>query len=247
MSDIIRNETAHAINGVAGRLFTLRRPPAPWKTGTFANQTWISESRPVAGYGTGGEMRVTARFDDNYKNGHNDFAITAEISTNASRRRRDVDSCGCLHGEIAKHFPELAHLIRWHLCSTDGPMYYIANTVYHAKENGPTHAWVYFTGASDPLQLGETKERLIGYLKADEARASEGQPGYRLKWADDTSKARNLAHARSTAVWPDATDEQLCAPVDVLTQALQARLPALLAEMRADIEAAGFMWECPAA
>ena len=44
------------------------------------------------------------------------------------------------------------------------------------------------------------------------------------------AKARNatFAAARSCAIWPDATDEQLCAEPDVLKAALLARLPALM-------------------
>ncbi|WCW41026.1 hypothetical protein KK196_19045 [Pseudomonas aeruginosa] len=55
-------------------------------------------------------------------------------------------------------------------------------------------------------------------------------------------KVRDLAAARSCAVWPEATDEQLSAPRAELEAALLERLPALLAEMRRDIEAAGFYW-----
>jgi hypothetical protein len=75
--------------------------------------------------------------------------------------RRAFLQCGrrhgaqCLHDEIAKAFPELAKYIKWHLCSTDGPMHYVANTVFHADEHGPTHAWVYFTGQADPLGIGD--------------------------------------------------------------------------------------------
>lgn len=73
------------------------------------------------------KMTVTTRFDDRCGNGHNTFSITADI------RGRGIDWGGCLHDEIREHFPELAHLIRWHLVSTDGPMHYIANTTYLAS------------------------------------------------------------------------------------------------------------------
>jgi hypothetical protein len=54
------------------------------------------------------------------------FSITAEIE-----HRGRVDCCGCLHKEIAKSFPELAPLIKWHLCDAPGlPMHYIANALY---------------------------------------------------------------------------------------------------------------------
>lgn len=41
---------------------------------------------------------------------------------------------GCIHKDIAKHFPEHAELIRWHLVDANGvPMHYVANSVYHLK------------------------------------------------------------------------------------------------------------------
>lgn len=55
-------------------------------------------------------------------------------------------------------------------------------------------------------------------------------------------KARDLDAARSVAVWPDATDAELCAEPAELKAALLARLPALLADFRADVERAGFLW-----
>ena len=41
---------------------------------------------------------------------------------------------GCIHKDIAKHFPEHAELIRWRLVDANGvPMHYVANSVYHLK------------------------------------------------------------------------------------------------------------------
>lgn len=246
MNDLLRPEQSHAINGAPGRFLTLRVPPASWKLRTFANQRWISERRPIEGYGADATLQVEIRFDDEFKNGQNSFAITAEVRI---PRRHDIGARGCLHTEIAEVFPELSHLIRWHLVSTDGPMHYIANTVYHADEHGPTRAWVYFKGpsATDPLGLGndDIKERLLGYLNADKAREAEAQPGYTVKWDEKTIKVQGLDHARSSAVWPDATDAQLSVPKEELTAALNARLPALMQAFRADIEAAGFVWAAP--
>ena len=74
------------------------------------------------------KMTVQLRFDDECGNGHNTFSVTADI------RGRGIDWGGCLHDEIREHFPEFAHLIRWHLVSTDGPMHYLANTTYWASD-----------------------------------------------------------------------------------------------------------------
>lgn len=53
-------------------------------------------------------------------------------------------------------------------------------------------------------------------------------------------KKRDFAAARSCAVWPDATDEQLSAEPAELKKMLLARLPALMADFKADIEKLGF-------
>ena len=75
---------------------------------------------------------------------------------------------------------------------------------------------------------------------AKEAKAAEGQPGYRVVWDEKTAKEANLDHARSSAVWPDAKDEELLAPG--LEERLQARLPRLMEEFRAAVEALGFVY-----
>jgi len=127
------------------------------------------------------------RYDDECGNGHNTFSVTGEIwrARNGQRIGRDCESCGCIHDDIAKHLPELAPYIKWHLVDSDGPMHYIANTVYHVQR-------------------------------------------------------KNLDHARSTAVWPEAIDEELLAPG--LEGRLQARLPQLLVEFKAAVEELGFAY-----
>ncbi len=195
------------------------------------------------------------RYDDQCGNGHNSFAITGSVYGRGGSRRDGVyyttsgkvltwESGGCVHEVIAEHIPELAPYIKWHLCSSDGPMHYIANTMYWASEHGPEYAWVYYKGpkASDPLGLGDDGEveRLLGYLKPEEARKAEGQPGYRVEWDMKTVKIRNLDHARSAAIWPEATDEELMNPN--LKEVLEARLPKLMEEFCAAVESLGFVY-----
>jgi len=55
-------------------------------------------------------------------------------------------------------------------------------------------------------------------------------------------KEREFEAARSSAVWPEATEEQLSLPKTELTELLTARLPALLAEFKKDVEALGFTY-----
>lgn len=87
--------------------------------------------KPIAGYTKGAALWAHVRFDDECGNGHNTFAITGSVREPG---RRDIAAGGCLHDDIAKVYPELAKYIKWHLCSTDGPMHYVANTVYHASD-----------------------------------------------------------------------------------------------------------------
>lgn len=101
------------------------------RNGTHEYQYCSFGPRPIDGYGKGAVITVHCRFDDNCKNGHDSFSITADVWVPG---RRGIEAGGCLHDGIAKVFPELAYLIPWHLVSTDGPMHYIANTVYLAGD-----------------------------------------------------------------------------------------------------------------
>lgn len=170
--------TEHTMHGVAGTLVQKPHPNGLWQKQKFIAKREIRWERKKA------TITVEARFDDECGNKHNTFAVTGHIRIPGSR---DLEVGGCIHEEIAKYFPELKHLIQWHLVSTDGPMHYIANTTYHASN-------------------------------------------------------RDLDAARSTACWPEATDEQLCLPKEELTALLEARLPELMERFKNDIVAAGFAW-----
>jgi hypothetical protein len=81
---------------------------------------------------------INLRFDDDCRNGHNSFAITGSLYskryTQEPTNENYLLSYGCIHDDIIKHSPELDHLIKWHLCSTDGPMHYISDTLFHAGD-----------------------------------------------------------------------------------------------------------------
>jgi hypothetical protein len=217
-------------------------------------------------------MTVEIRHDDQCKNGHNSFAITATVRTPKSIRHRDIAAGGCLHDDIAQVFPELAHLIKWHLSSTDGPWGYIGSTLHFAGDrdynglrkgekrqtkNGRTGALCWELVAINSLGVGVSSTPT-----GDEYRHSDTVPLFILdkhcqgdtpplatpvlKWIPSCrigeGKARELEAARRVAVWPDATDEQLCLPRDELKALLEARLPALMDAFRADIESIGFQF-----
>ena len=131
-------------------------------------------------FGENETIKAFVRYDDKCGNGHNTFAVTAEITNR--RGRVGVHSAGCLHDETTRVFPELAPFIKWHLVSSDGPLHYVANTTFWVKEG-------------------------------------------------------NLDNARSTAVWPNATADQL-----KNESALNSRLPALMSEFKKDVESLGFTY-----
>jgi len=202
----------------------------------------------------GGKLRITAevRYDDQYGNGHNSFAITGTIDRKENGRW--VDDCGgCIHEEIAKHFPELAPLIKWHLTSSDGPMHYIANTIHHA---GNRDCWGLLEGEfCQHTSRGQQNGGVAGVPNwvlelpdraARDVYSMEKPAPVLLEWKaygrTGEGKKRELDHARSSAVWPDATDEELRLPPDELTAKLEARLPALMEEFRAAVESLGFTY-----
>lgn len=192
----------------------------------------------------GQTYKITAnvRHDDQCGNGHNSFSITADIYEKDERGRWRESSAGCCHDEVAKHFPKLAPFIKWHLTSTDGPMHYLSNTIYHATEHGPKSAWVYFDDPPNGI-----KKQCVKYCDISEAHEMCQIPsktfnyvsgvGYRLEADPKTAKVANLDWARSSAVWPKATKGQL-----LDKDALLARLPALMAEFKKDVESLGFIY-----
>lgn len=244
------------------------------------------------------------RHDDSCKNGHNSFSITGTIDRKSANGVWRNDRGGCIHDEVAKHFPELAPLIKWHLTSTDGPLHYLANTIYHAGDkdhygraageashfdhfiqfgNSPVlhktgtkffnwlkqeyEAGHYFCEVAKveyPPQSGDSykfkpKYTFTGFLdnpkwhecpfdslrEATEWRTAFIDPEMVVRFktiATDWSegKPRELDSARSSAVWPDATDEELTAPG--LKQRLIDRLPALMLEFKAAVESLGLVY-----
>jgi len=208
---------------------------------------------------------VKVRFDDQCGNGHNTFAITCDTYdrpfanggsgvTHKNGSRRYLGACGCNHEAVAAHFPALAPLAKWHLTSTDGPMHYLANTIYLASNKDYRGL---AAGERRQLRNGKTGmavwERVMRDGKGEIAGGgssswvdAESPPDERLTaawepvWVDGVGKPLELDAARAAAVWLDATDDELTAPG--LEARLTARLPGLMAEFRAAVESLGFVW-----
>lgn len=198
-------------------------------------------------------ITATARHDDRCNNGHNTFSIVGEVERKLSYGRWGEGCSGCIHDLIGKYFPELAHMIKWHLCSTDGPMYYITNTVYQA---GDRDHWGLRKGEKEQIKKGGEipvwtlvledgrDARADGIPKTLDAYERPPSPAPGLRYTEwyhiGEGKERDLDAARETAIWPEATDEELTRPG--LVERLKERLPALMEEFRRDVESLGFTY-----
>lgn len=191
-----------------------------------------------------GVIVAEVQYDDRCGNGYNTFSITGRMK----------DCCGCIHDKIVEYFPELKSYIKWHLVSSDGPMHYIANTLYQASNRD--HRGL-LKGEKRQLVNGRTKLPVWEMVMRDEfgnvvrsgsstwTDSAEIPSGvltaqWEPVWIVGEGKERDLDAARSSAVWPDATDEELLSPD--LEERLKARLPGLMLEFKAAVESLGFVF-----
>lgn len=118
---------------------------------------------------------ATVSHDDQCRNGHNTFSMTASIWEKRTRCGSWLQTAGgCHHDEIVKHFPELAPYVKWHLCSTDGPMHYLANTMSHArdldcwgKRKGEPKSWEWFVQVNGDPILHRISQKFTKWLIAE--------------------------------------------------------------------------------
>lgn len=246
------------------------------------------------------DITATVRYDDECGNGHNSFSITGNMwEANKPHTDRYNLGGGCIHESIEQAFPELKPFIKWHLTSSDGPIHYIANTMYHARnrthddveigepvafttklkfKNSPftfkeqeKGFWDYLNNIGDfnnvevePVSYDgldsyaySDNYSFIGFIKENQDKKWYKTPFNDLTKANEFLEALqtdsyeyiktptkwcepvepNLEYARSSAVWPNATLEQLQDE-----QVLTDRLPALMAEFKADVETLGFTY-----
>ena len=139
-------------------------------------------------------------------------------------------------------WPELVELIEFRGVADDGPLHYIANTVYLA---GTRDCWGTEKGEQRRTQEeGKLLWRYEGTPQSDLVAADEEPPELRIKAVPvlGTGKERDLEGARLAAIWPEATDEELCKPREELTELLNARLPGLMTRVCALVEKLGFTY-----
>lgn len=200
-------EKTLSINGVSGRYWMIKN------AGVRADhchdaQKWVSQGRPVQGYGEPAFLYVEIRHDDSCGNRHNSFAIVGEVRSAG----REIAG-GCLHDDIAQAFPELAGLIKWHLSSTDGPMHYVANTLY----------WLGYQGYCGK---GENNPPSINHARSTAV------------WPDMPETLICPAELRGSMVGESKAEKKALS--DKVTQLLENRLSGLLEQFKSDIESIGF-------
>lgn len=145
---------------------------------TASKQIHLSEW----GYpGKMGTFIVKVRLDDQCRNGHEDFAITADLYLG----KRDIAG-GCMHEEILEHFPELAPFVALHLADAEGcPMYTVENGFYHLQEGKAEHLQSHLRLSDEELAEIQaapirTKEEFSEYLETK---------GFRSRWKAEADAA----------------------------------------------------------
>ena len=208
-----------------------------------------------------GSINVVVRYDDQCNNGHNSFSITGTLY-----RDGVTQSSGCIHDDIVEFMPELAHLVKWHLMQSDAPLHYIENTIYHTKDTdssglkkGEYGSYKLSVISDDvavvPVTLYTSKtiytnkQNNQNFDKIIEGEALEINGfinslnvGYRieltnLNYSLSEGKEPDLQAGRRSAIWPDATLEQLSSKDE-----LNSRLPALVDEFKTVIESLGMVY-----
>lgn len=201
-------------------------------------------------------LAVFVRWDDHCNNGTNSFYAACRIIDAITDRESDYFGLDDVPPRVRATLPaHLRDLPRWNGCHPFGPWYYIENTVFHAGDRDCNGL---LKGEVRQIRNGRTGE--LAWKRGYVNEAGEVVEDLPPQYADGPTqphhpkltvayvpwnlvgegKARELNHARSTAIWPDATDEDLIAPG--LEDRLKARLPALLVEFRKVVESLGFTW-----
>lgn len=226
---------------------------------TVKHQTkelWRSEPFGVRANHEGYQLVVEARWDDRCGNGSNSFHLYEKLVTVTYGNESEMYNWGDAPARIRNAAPRCyLELAKWNGCHPFGPWYYIENTIYLAGDrdhnklrkgerrqlrNGKTGQPCWRLKAVDAAGQETDLYRLTDIVDSNEKPEHQLRLEYVPVWIEGEGKDRQLDSARSVAIWPDATDEELMA--DDLEERLRARLPGLLVEFREAIEWAGFVW-----
>lgn len=180
------------------------------------------------------------------------FSITVDSWSprNTTLSQNSIQACGCQHDVVEKLFPELAPYIKWHLTSTEMPLHYITNTLYHAGDqdyrglragekrqlvNGRTKLPVWELVVRDSQGNRVNKFSYDSWVDMATCPTDVFTASYEPQWIVGEGKQREFEAARRSAVWPEATDEQLSLPKEELQKLLEDRHPMLMQQFQRDM------------
>lgn len=99
------------------------------------------------------KYEIEIRLDDECKNGHDDFAMTADIKEKRRNGRWVYVGGGCCHEEILKCCPNLAIFEKLHLRNYIGqPMFAIENGLYWIKNGNKENVKEHFNLSDDEVE-----------------------------------------------------------------------------------------------
>jgi hypothetical protein len=111
--------------------------------------------KPCPTYASRCNIKVEAGLHHLEGNSRPYFSVTGEIYRPGAR---DCECCGCIHDEIAKHWPELQPIIALHLSDDTGmPMHGAANSWYQLAG--------YYNGAGERYHAGNNRGNHSGQYR----------------------------------------------------------------------------------
>lgn len=111
-------------------------------------------------------IKVKIRLNDECKNGHQDFAITATIwEAEKPLTDRNMISGGCCHDDILKHFPEFKIFVDLNLCDYSGsPLHATANGFYHLSNDMSKERFIeYYRMTEEQFNIVSKAEEVSHY------------------------------------------------------------------------------------
>ena len=223
-----------------------------------------SVTKTVEGFrfqGGVGKLVIDIGYDDDCGNGHNSFYMSSTMY------RDDINQQGCNKEDIANYGGEYADLLKWNSMTSEGPLYYIDNTHSHATNKdgngllkGEYSAYtlsvvssevregdelviyksgqIYTNRQNNPnLAKSNNEEQELLALFTDKLKVKYDIIKINSPHSLSEGSEPDLAAARLSAIWPDATLEQL-----LDKSQLKARLPSLIEEFRKVIVSLGMVY-----